>query len=146
MRSDFINKRELQRRRTTQTQNFVDGEVIVIPEFDTMFLHEPPVLGQKNRWEETVSPHTIPVELRITATNPSFETLPEMAIALLNPWDDGHDRPDNKNTQPGQATAQTKPRTPTRIAMAFNLQSLPTNAQILDAKLNLTVTRKRQWD
>lgn len=143
MRSDFINKRELQRRRTTQTQNFVDGEVIVIPEFDTMFLHEPPVSGQKNRWEETVSPHTIPIELRITTTNPSFETLPEMAIALLNPWDDGHDRPDNL---PGQITQQTKPRSPTRIAMAFNLQSLPTNAQILDAKLNLTVTRQREWD
>jgi hypothetical protein len=143
MRSDFINKRELQRRRTTQTQNFVDGEVIVIPEFDTMFLHEPPVLGQKNRWEETSSPHTIPIELRITTTNPSFETLPEMAIALLNPWDDGHDRPDNL---PGPITQQTKSRSPTRIAMAFNLQSLPTNAQILDAKLNLTITRQREWD
>lgn len=143
MRSDFVNKRELQRKRNaTSTQNFVDGEVIVIPEFDTMFLHEPPVFGQKNRWEETVSPHTIPNELRLTFTNPSFETLPEMAIGLLNPWDDGHDRPNDD----GPFGFPTKPRTPTRIGMAFNLQSLPTNAQITDAKLNLTVTRQRDWD
>lgn len=143
MRSDFINKRELQRRRLTATQNFVDGEVIVIPEFDTMFLHEPPSLATATveRWRDGESVNSVPSELNLNIYN-SFNLMPEMAIALLNPWDDGHDRPDNL---PGQ-NQQTRPRSPTRIAMAFNLQSLPTNAQILDAKLNLTVTRQREWD
>lgn len=140
MRSDFINKRDIQRKRLTANQNFIDGEVIVIPEFDTMFLHEPSVFGTQTepRWQGS----EIPTGLRLTAENPDFKTLPEMAIGLLNPWDDGHDRPDN-----GFPLSQpTRPRTPTRIAMAFNLQNLPTNALITDAKLNLTVSNKRDWD
>lgn len=142
MRSDFINKRDLQRRRNlTSSQNYVDGEVIVIPEFDTMFLHE--YAGAATATEARWQGLEIPSELRLTAANPDFKTLPQMAIGLLNPWDDGHDRPDNA----GPLAAQTRPRTPTRIAMAFNLASLPTNAQIIDAKLNLTVTaNKRNWD
>jgi len=141
MRSDFINKRELQKRRITQTQNFVEGEVIVIPEFDTMFLHEPPAVATQTieRWRDD----EIPSGLRLTSANPNFNTLPEMAIGLLNPWDDGHDRPDNSGSPFAQ---QTRPRTPTRIAMGFNLSALPTNAQITDAKLNLTITNKRDWD
>jgi hypothetical protein len=144
MRSDFINKRELQRRRTTQTQNFVDGEVIVIPEFDTMFLHEPPSIATQTieRWRDGASVNSVPSELNLDVHS-SFNLMPEMAIALLNPWDDGHDRPDNSGSPFAQ---QTRPRTPTRIAMAFNLSALPTNAQITDAKLNLTITNKRDWD
>lgn len=143
MRSDFVNKRELQKRRTTQTQNFTESEVIVIPEFDTMFLHEPPSLatGTIERWRDGISVNSVPSELNLDVHS-SFNLMPEMAIALLNPWDDGHDRPDLSG---GPVAQQTRPRTPTRIAMAFNLQSLPTNAQILDAKLNLTVTRERYW-
>ena len=140
MRSDFINKRDFQRKRNaTSTQNFVDGEIIIIPEFDTMFLHEPNVFGTQTveRWSDI---QNIPPTLR---PNPDFNTMPEMAIGLLNPWDDGHQRPDNA---PGQITTQTRPRTPTRIAMAFNLASLPTNLQIIDANLNLTVPQKRDWD
>jgi hypothetical protein len=140
MRSDFINKRELQKRRITQTQNFVDGEVIVIPEFDTMFLHEPPAVATQTieRWRDS----QIPSGLNLNTTN-AFNSLSEMAIGLLNPWDDGHDRPDNSGSPFAQ---QTRPRTPTRIAMAFNLSALPTNVQITDAKLNLTVSNKRDWD
>lgn len=140
MRSDFINKRELQKRRITQTQNFVDGEVIVIPEFDTMFLHEPPAVATQTieRWRDS----QIPSGLNLNTTD-AFKSLPEMAIGLLNPWDDGHDRPDNSGSPFAQ---QTRPRTPTRIAMAFNLSALPTNAQITDAKLNLRITNKRDWD
>ena len=68
----------------------------------------------------------------------------QVPIGLLNPWNDGEDiHPDSSG---GLGTTNIANRSPTRVAMAFNLSSLPANAQIIDAKLNLTVANKRNWD
>jgi hypothetical protein len=60
----------------------------------------------------------------------------------LNPWNDGADM----QGEFGGLSTVYQVRTPTRTAMAFNLSSLPANAQITDAKLKLTVSSKRDWD
>lgn len=128
MRSDFINKRELQRRRLTAAQNFVEGEIIIIPEFDTFYWHNP--LGAADaRWEFIGNAN---------------ELASEVPVGLLNPWNDGEDIPPDTSGEFG--TTNIANRSPTRAAMAFNLSSLPANAQIIDAKLNLTVANKRDWD
>lgn len=56
MRSDFINKRDTQRKRNaTATQNSVDREVIVIPEFDTFYYHATQGVnsGGDDRWNDS---------------------------------------------------------------------------------------------
>lgn len=131
MRSDFINKRDIQRRRRPNQPQFTDGEVIVIPEFDTFYYHNPPSTSGDDRWTE-VFPNL-----------GDLEQAQEVPIGLLNPWNDGEDQPSEGS---GGFGTVIQNRTPTRAAMAFNLSSLPPNAQIIDAKLNLTVASKRDWD
>jgi len=133
MRSDFINKRDFQRRRNaTSTQNFVDGEIIVIPEFDTFYWHNP-TQAADDRWIGEIG-----------EIGGNYETASEVPVGLLNPWNDGADIPSDSSG--GVGTSNIQNRTPTRAAMAFNLSTLPANAQIIDAKLNLTVANKRDWD
>lgn len=131
MRSDFINKRDIQRRRRPSQPQFTDGEVIVIPEFDTFYYHNP-TSTFADRWTE-VFPNL-----------GNLEQAEEVPIGLLNPWNDGEDQP-SESSAFGFGTV-IPVRTPTRAAMTFNLSSLPANAQIIDAKLNLTVASKRDWD
>jgi hypothetical protein len=130
MRSDFINKRDYNRRRATDTQTFVDGEIIVIPEFDTFIEHKPPIFGtQVDRWSKT-------------SVGSATEQSPQIPVALLNPWNDGEDMLPETGSQLGTVYPA---RTPSRAVMTFNLASLPTTGQILDAKLNLTVASSREW-
>lgn len=130
MRSDFINKRDIQRRRRPSQPQFTDGEVIVIPEFDTFYYHNPSSALGDDRWTE-VFPNL-----------GNLEQAKEVPIGLLNPWNDGEDQP----LEGGAFGTVIQVRTPTRAAMTFNLSSLPPNAQIMDARLNLTVASKRDWD
>ena len=134
MRSDFINKRYISNKRLLSQTQFIDTEIIVIPEFDTFFFHAPPIFGQgaDDRWNE------------LFPTGGNFEEQKEVPIGLLNPWNDGEDQP-VESAQMGFGTV-IRNRTPTRAAMAFNLSSLPANAQITDAQLKLTVSSKRDWD
>ena len=131
MRSDFINKRDIQRRRRPNQPQFTDGEVIVIPEFDTFYYHNPPSAFTDDRWTEV-----FPIPLG------NLEQAQEVPIGLLNPWNDGEDQP----AEGGLLNPTIPARTPTRAAMTFDLSLLPANAQIIDAKLNLTVASKRDWD
>jgi len=127
MRSDFINKRFISNKRLLSQTQFVDTEIIVIPEFDTFYYHNPPS-AFVDKWGGIISGN--------------FEEATQIPIGLLNPWNDGDDAP----AEGGMLGASIPVRTPTRTAMAFNLSSLPANANITDAKLILTVSSKRDWD
>jgi len=136
MRSDFINKRFISNKRLLSQTNFTDTEIIVIPEFDTFYYHNPPSAFGDDRWAGTV----------VLPNSGNLEEATQIPIGLLNPWNDGDDAPsDGSDVFPGFGTV-IQARTPTRTAMAFNLSSLPANAQITDAKLKLTVSSKRDWD
>jgi hypothetical protein len=131
MRSDFINKRFISNKRLLSQTNFIDTEIIVIPEFDTFYYHNPPS-ASVDKWAET----------EVLPNGGNLEEATQIPIGLLNPWNDGADMENE-----GGAFSPIYPvRTPTRTAMAFNLSSLPANAQITDAKLKLTVSSKRDWD
>lgn len=135
MRSDFVNKRDYGRRRSgggTTPPQTIQGELIVIPEFDTFFYHKTPVSGTPDdRWG--------------TILDGVGALAKQIPIGLLNPWNDGSDAPsDAVGGVPGVG-AVISVRTPTRTAIAYNLSALPINAQILDAKLNLTVAASRDW-
>ena len=134
MRSDFVNKRDYGRRRSgvgTTPPQTIQGELIVIPEFDTFFYHKTTVSGTPDdRWGT------------ILAGDGALAK--EIPIGLLNPRNDGSDAPPDAGPGPGVG-AVISVRTPTRTAIAYNLSALPINAQILDAKLNLTVAASRDW-
>lgn len=132
MRSDFINKRYISNKRLLSQTQFIDSEIIVIPEFDTFYYHNPPSAFADDRWIDT----------SVSPVGGNLEQAKEVPIGLLNPWNDGEDQP----AEGGPISPVIRVRTPTRAAMTFNLSSLPANAQITDAKLNLTVANKRDWD
>jgi hypothetical protein len=132
MRSDFINKRFISNKRLLSQTNFTDTEIIVIPEFDTFYYHNPPSAFGDDRWAGTV----------VLPNSGNLEEATQIPIGLLNPWNDGADM----QGEFGGLSTVYQVRTPTRTAMAFNLSSLPPNAQITDAKLKLTVSSKRDWD
>jgi len=132
MRSDFINKRFISNKRLISQTNFTDTEIIVIPEFDTFYYHNPPSAFGDDRWAETI----------VLPNSGNLEEATQIPIGLLNPWNDGADM----ENEGGAFFPIYQVRTPTRTAMAFNLSSLPANAQITDAKLKLTVSSKRDWD
>jgi hypothetical protein len=132
MRSDFINKRFISNKRLLSQTNFTDTEIIVIPEFDTFYWHNPAIFGTPDdRWNGTP----------VLPDGGDFEQATQVPIGLLNPWNDGEDAP----LEGGRLGTLIQVRSPTRTAMAFNLSSLPANAQITDAKLNLTVANSRNW-
>lgn len=136
MRSDFINKRNIKNRVRldggSQPQT-TESEIIVIPEFDTFYWHNPPISGiADDRWNGTP----------VLPNGGNFEQATQVPIGLLNPWNDGEDAP----PEGGMLGTLIQVRSPTRTAMAFNLTSLPANAEITEAKLNLTVANKRNWD
>lgn len=132
MRSDFINKRFISNKRLLSQTNFTDTEIIVIPEFDTFYYHNPLSAFGDDRWAGTV----------VLPNSGNLEEATQIPIGLLNPWNDGADM----EVEGGAFSPIYQVRTPTRTAMAFNLSSLPANAQITDAKLKLTVSSKRDWD
>lgn len=135
MRSDFVNKRDYGRRRSgggTTPPQTIQGELIVIPEFDTFFYHKTTVSETPDdRWGNPI----------LAGDGALAKQIP---IGLLNPWNDGSDAPPDAGPGPGFG-AVISVRTPTRTAIAYNLSALPINAQILDAKLNLTVAASRDW-
>jgi hypothetical protein len=134
MRSDFINKRNIKNRVRLDggsQQQTTDSEIIVIPEFDTFYWHNPTGPAD-DRWNGTP----------VLPNGGNFEQATQVPIGLLNPWNDGEDAP----LEGGRLGTLIQVRSPTRTAMAFNLTSLPANAEIREAKLNLTVANKRNWD
>jgi len=137
MRSDFINKRNIKNRVRLDggsPPQTTESEIIVIPEFDTFYYHNPAIFGTlDDRWNGTP----------VLPNGGNFEQATQVPIGLLNPWNDGEDAPSEGS---GGLGTVIQVRSPTRTAMAFNLTSLPANAEITEAKLNLTVANKRNWD
>lgn len=135
MRSDFINKRNINGRRRSlgeTGETYTEYEMIVLPKFDTFIFHQPPLSPTSSenwnqRWNGVLQ----------GAANP--ETSQEIPIGLLNPWNDG-------GPPSGPLAITVAPRTPTRSIVSFDLSAVPTSANITDARLNLTVSSKTYWD
>jgi hypothetical protein len=127
MRSDFINKRDVYRRRNvTNPPQTRDCNLIVLPTFDTFIFHNPTTQGS-DRWDE------------LSQGTPNTST--SLIVGLLNPLNDANDQPPS-----GSFSTPVAPRTPTRTILAYGLTGLPANASIISATLNLTVNGTRAWD
>lgn len=139
MRSDFINKREIYRRRTPPGSTggtFTEYELILLPKFDTFIYHQTANVpsGSEDwnlRWQDVLA----------GGANPN--TSQEIPVGLLNPWNDGGP----PSGGPGGGFGfEAAPRTPTRTVMLFDLSQIPAGAFILDSQLKLTVSSKAYWD
>lgn len=131
MRSDFINKRDVYRRRSgggnpPQTK---ECNLILLPTFDTFIFHNPFNPGS-DRWSF------------IDPSNGTPNTSTNLIVGLLNPLNDADDQPDPGGFGGG---IQIPPRTATRSILAYNLTELPVNATILSSTLNLTVNGRNAW-
>ena len=131
MPSVFVNRNGRQNRRDIRSLQPPSSpptgtvkELIVIPAFDTFIFYQAAGASGGDRWSRIIP----------SASTPSTST--EIPVGLFNPWNDGADAP-NGTTQ--------APRTPTRGILAFNLSGLTAGANILDAKLNFTISRHNNW-
>jgi hypothetical protein len=136
MRSDFINKRLINRRRQTPTSQptLVDGEIILIPSFDTFIWHSS--IPGNDRWSNALE----------VGDQSQAPFSPQLPIGLLNPWNDYNDQGSGGLLPPGSGPSTTLAvRTPTRIVMGFDLSGVPTAANITEATLMLTVSSSENW-
>lgn len=135
MRSDFINKRNLDRRRTTPPSQptLVDREIILIPTFDTFIWHSS--VPGNDRWGDSIQ----------VFNQNEAKFSPQLPIGLLNPWNDHNDQPSGLLPPGGPPTSTLAVRTPTRIVMGFDMTGVPTAANITEATLSLTVSSSENW-
>lgn len=134
MRDDFVNKRFIYKQSTPVSLPL--QEISVLPNFDTFFhVFQPGQFG--NKWY-------------IVTNNGQFQYYDSrsLVVGLLNPWNDGTNQPQvgggGGGPGPGGGSI-TGIRTPTRTCIGFDLSSLPDNAIIDEATLELTIDGSRSW-
>ena len=128
MSNDFINRRNLSNRSRPSSPVLSEFELILIPEFDSFYYHNPPgTQGGSKTQNVNGSGH--------------IDEATENVIGLLNPWNDGADIP----AEGGMFGVLVKPRTPIRTLLGFNLSAIPTNASVFDAKLLFTISSHKSW-
>lgn len=77
--------------------------------------------------------------------NPGYNpTQTQMILGLMNPWNDARNI-QAESTKPETPNLVVTPRSPTRIGISFDVSSLPSDAEITSASLNLTVSSSRNW-
>jgi hypothetical protein len=138
MRSDFINKRQIDRRRRAVGETggtYTEYELILLPEFDTIIYHKTANAAGANwnvdRWDV--------LDGYDNGSTPE-KSYREFVVGLLNPWNDG------SNIPTGPFGILYAPRTPTRAVLGYDLSPIPATAEILSSELNLTVTSKDNWE